>query len=303
MKFEHVLFLWFDKESMYPAQIAKRGVEVGQVYVNQNRVAKFIRNLHIISKLPGVDIWFDDWKKNINNYKVVIVQDSILSVPVVSYLNKYFPNIKIIVWYWNTVETTISVDEFKKFDCEIWTFDHMDAEKFGLKWNNQYYFNNISLPNKETEQDIYFVGRDKGRLENLLKFGNKLENMNISYRFHISSDNFKSKNTIYSKPISYPEVLDDISKSKAILDIVQSNQTGLTLRPLEALFFEKKLITNDKSIANYDFYDERNIFIIGINDINNIYEFVNTPYHKISNDIVNKYDFDSWLKNILNKLS
>lgn len=48
--------------------------------------------------------------------------------------------------------------------------------------------------------------------------------------------------------ISYQENLDNIRKSKCIVDVVQKGQIGLTLRPLESLFFKKKLLTNNKCI-------------------------------------------------------
>ena len=64
---------------------------------------------------------------------------------------------------------------------------------------------------------------------------------------------------------------------------------------MEALFFEKKLITNNKDIKNYDFYNPSNIFILGENNIEDIKEFINKPYEKVEQKIIDYYDFEQWL--------
>ena len=64
---------------------------------------------------------------------------------------------------------------------------------------------------------------------------------------------------------------------------------------MEALFLERKLITNKTDIKNYDFYNHDNIFILGEDNINEIKEFINKPYKKIDQDIIDYYDFDQWL--------
>ena len=51
-------------------------------------------------------------------------------------------------------------------------------------------------------------------------------------------------------------------------EIVQPGQGGLTIRTLEALFYNKKLITNNESITEYDFYNADNIFIYKEQDCN-----------------------------------
>ena len=65
---------------------------------------------------------------------------------------------------------------------------------------------------------------------------------------------------------------------------------------MEALFYEKKLITNNKNIINYDFYCKENIFILEKDDIEELPQFLKTPYKKIDNEIVNKYEFENWLE-------
>jgi hypothetical protein len=102
-------------------------------------------------------------------------------------------------------------------------------------------------------------------------------------------------NPMYKKPISYDDVLVKIGKSKAILDYLSDPSDGLSLRPMESIFHKKKLITNSKLIANYDFYRPQNIFILGRDNLSDLPEFLNSPYEEIDKEIIEKYDFKNWL--------
>ena len=68
-------------------------------------------------------------------------------------------------------------------------------------------------------------------------------------------------------------------KGNIILDIAHPHQKRLSFRPYEAMGLRKKLITTNKDIANYDFYNPNNIFII--DDVYNIHiptDFITSNY-------------------------
>ena len=131
----------------------------------------------------------------------------------------------------------------------------------------------------------------KNRKNEIIELKNKLEQQNLKCNFIVIEDE--------KDYIEYDKYLDLISKSKCILDYNQKGQTGLTLRPMEALFFNKKLITNNKDIKNYNFYNSKNIFILGENKMEEVDKFLNTPSEKIHEDILNNYDFNSWVEKFL----
>ena len=83
--------------------------------------------------------------------------------------------------------------------------------------------------------------------------------------------------------------------SKAVLDIVQEGQIGLTIRTMETLCLHKKLITNNKDIVNYDFYNKNNIFIIGVDSFDDLKLFINTRVGKVDKKILSKYNFVDWV--------
>ena len=102
------------------------------------------------------------------------------------------------------------------------------------------------------------------------------------------------------KCISYKEYLKKIEKSKAILDIIEDTQyPALTLRVLESLFFEKKLVTNNEDIKNYAIYNPNNIFIVKENNITDIIKFLEKPYISLKPEIIDYYDFKNWIKRFI----
>lgn len=297
----NILFLWLNTKEFHAMKAQERGINVEQVFRNVPKILKAIRRVHIELDLPFISFWISEWKEKILDYDVVIIHASKLTPPVVRFIRKKEPNIRIIIWYWNPVDKCVDINKFKKYDCELWTFDEMDHEKYALNYNTQYYFNDVILPNTDDNIDVFFVGGDKGRIANLVSLKEKLDNQNISNYFHITStgkENINYKN-YYSSRISYDEILKYIASCKVIVDYVAEKQTGLTLRPLEAMFFKKKLITNDKSIENKDFYRKDNIFIIGKDEFKDLKAFIEAPYREIPEDVVSRYDFSEWINRFL----
>jgi hypothetical protein len=293
----NTLFLWLNNDEYFAKEVNKNGVRTDQVYkkrMSQSKILRIFRRLNLETKIPFIDYLIGDWKKEINNYQNIIIQASKESVPVVKYIKNNYPNIRIIVWYWNPVEKTVPCE---LFDTEVWSFDMEDCKKFSLKYNTSFYFKSITLQHEKEVIDCFFLGGDKGRINDLLMIEKKMINQGIHPYLHITktSDSGEQYSEIYKPRISYMNALSILGRSKAIIDYVSSNQVGLTLRPLEAIFLKKKLITNDVSITNRDFYCKDNIFILGVDDYNGLKNFLSTPYKDLSEDIVYYYDFDNWL--------
>lgn len=228
------------------------------------------------------------WKKNIKKYDKIIIFESLYNEKISKIIKKNNPQCKIIVYFWNFIDIHNEyILKDKKVD-EFWTFDLKDANKYKLKYNPQFYTKEVKLENNDNETtDIIFLGRMKNRKNKILRIESEIKKRGLITNFKII-ENEKDF-------ISYDEYLKNVSTTKCILDYNQNGQTGLTLRPMEALFLEKKLITNNKDIKNYDFYNPNNIFILGEDNMENIKDFINKPYEKVEQKIIDYYDFEQWL--------
>ena len=101
--------------------------------------------------------------------------------------------------------------------------------------------------------------------------------------------------------LKYEDIQRIIMESKCILELQMEGQSGCTLRTLESMFLNRKLITNNKDIVNYDFYNPNNIFVIENADdfkdrFNDILKFMRSPYQKLPDMVKNNYKFCKWLE-------
>ena len=203
------------------------------------------------------------------------------------------PEVKKCLWIWNPVKKDERESMHRVYDTikcsgfEISTFDKGDAERYNNKLYNQFYRMKQFLSNNEVEYDFYFIGLEKNRGKIIDNLHNQLKEYRCCFKVIRN----------HSEYIPYTENVENIKRASCIIEIVQEGQTGMTLRPLEALAYRKKLISNNKSLRYLDFYNKNNIFILGIDDMTEIGEFLNSPYIPIDDEIVEKYDVLTWIGN------
>lgn len=201
--------------------------------------------------------------------------------------------VKKFFWIWNPIKA----DQEARFESIFLvmremgftpsTFDPSDARKHKLMLFPQFFRMNQPETSQKTEYDFYFVGFEKGRRHLL----NQLERSLAGYKCF-----FKVVNNI-KDCITYEENISNITKSKCLVDIVQEGQEGITLRPLEALAFKKKLITNNKKVQDLEFYNTNNIFILGVDSMEKMNAFLLSDWTDIDDKVVQHYDVNSWVEN------
>lgn len=93
--------------------------------------------------------------------------------------------------------------------------------------------------------------------------------------------------------VDYFSYIDLVSKSRAIIEINEKNQAGCSLRMMEALFFKKKLITNNISIVKDPYYSRSNVFIVGKDNEEELETFIK---EECDNEVdLTKLDFEKWI--------
>lgn len=211
------------------------------------------------------------------------------------------------LWIWNTINYyhLKTLDLIKQTGIKIYTFDPQDSIKYNIGLLNQVYYKE-EIIKKDITYDFFFIGMDKGRSKLLNNLADLLDEKGYKYKFIIvkSENDFNdSSNKIeyIDQPIPYEKILNFISESRIIVDLIQCNQTGITLRTLEALFYEKKLLTNNPHIKQMDIYNPNNILFM---DTNNDYKeeldsFINTKINTYKSEILSKYQIEEWIKKFL----
>lgn len=254
----------------------------------QNKFYRAIRKIHLQSPLPFKSIWYDDWKYNVEKYDTVITADTGNTFAVIKDLKKHYPELRIINWYRNPVSKAAPIITNANDYCEVWSFDKSDCIKYGLQYNPQFCVKCVIQPNNSiAKTDAFFIGGNKGRLEQLLNLETKLQQEGQVTDFKIVGYN--------SGRLTYREVIERIINTKIIVDIQSVGQEGLTLRPIEALLYEKKLITNNINVRTYNFYNSNNIFILNEDSEEKLNQFLKTPYQKMPISIVKEYQIPGWI--------
>lgn len=278
----------------------KKYLSVNNIYRDIHPVLKPFRKLWFDFNLPLKKIWLtNNLYADIKCHQTIILSATQFNLKVSKIIDNFnFKDKRFIFWYWNPVGNIGNPTEVSK-NWEIWSFDKRDCEKYNLSYNNTYYFNEfLKFPKiVQPMYDVLFIGQDKGRIQKLIKISDILDFNQLTYYFHVVRDSTSKISYSYKHKIDYNEILKLTQSSKVLLDIVQKGQSGLTLRVMESLFFSKKIITNNSSIVNYNFYNPQNVFILGIDNTANLVDFITSEPCLIDLSIINQYTISNWLEN------
>lgn len=176
------------------------------------------------------------------------------------------------------------------------TFDPQEAVKYGMKYAEQFFRypseQEIAEATGEPKYDFFFCGERKDRGQRLNELERTLSKMGYRCLFIVVDSD--------TQHISYLQYLMYVRQSRCIVDLQQEGQTGLTRRPIEALFFKKKLLTENSHIISYDFYREENIYVMASGnqmDEAIVHFFLDEqPLVEVPQNIMKKYEVNHWLR-------
>lgn len=136
------------------------------------------------------------------------------------------------------------------------TYDQGEAKKYKIHYfREDTYSKLIPLPSTvDFIYDVFFLGAAKDRLDEILDTYKYLTRNGIKCKFIITGvdeeKKYYSEGIEYSSGISYIDNLQYIIKSKCILEIIQKGSVDITTRALEAIAYQRKLLTNCKVIPD-----------------------------------------------------
>ncbi|WP_348798900.1 hypothetical protein [Flavobacterium adhaerens] len=187
---------------------------------------------------------------------------------------------------------------------KVYSFEKKDCEKYNLNFITNWIYPMDSSNSNKNQLHLYNISSRDKRTSLLSKIARTLKENNIGYKIVIydKKNRKQDPNLEYtSKPIPLNKVWEHLQNAKVLLDINRDKQNGLTFRVFESIGLEKKLITTNKDIQNYNFYNPNNILIIDEKNPIIPLTFFNTDYEKIPNHIVEEYSIKKWLHKILNQ--
>lgn len=292
----------FDKFVIRNLTPLNSNIEVRDVFKGNNKFfRKIIKTIKKYGSIPLFSLCLNISKKEIKKYSQIILFDDYPDDLLIKWIKKSNSKCKIKLWLWNIPD--YSIDRLKDF-CNIYCFDQAYAKCQNINFIEQFYFDQYvnGLDTNLIEQQVCYIGYDKDRRELLDRLAKVFDRESISYKFQLISDKqqgeVNGQYQIQKKPVEYTTVIDTDCKSNAIVELVSGTQQGLTWRALEALFLNKKLITNNIAVKKFDFYRKENIFVIDEDKFDDLSQFLSNPSVEIDSSIKDKYRVKSWLSEI-----
>lgn len=274
--------------------LEKDGYTVFHPYRYKTIIGRIL--LEIFSRLNLPQTFLFNKKITKVTAKYIIILDSIVTKKFLLWVQKNFPDSKIIFKYTNMVgKARHLLPSQIPQGIDIWTYDKHDSEAYNIKLNKcGGYCTSLIGEKREKIYDVVYVGRDKGRASYIMKLKKKFESMGLVVKFLIiPTTRISRKKSYYSRPIPYKEVIKLITESRAILNVLLPDQQGATLRDYESIYNEVKLITTNTKIKNLDFYDKENIFILNEDNLNDLKSFLYSPYKKLSEELLKQYSINT----------
>ena len=232
----------------------------------------------------------------------------------IEWLKGHYKNSEIILYMWDSFRNKVNTGDYLPFCDRAITFDPEDLKTNPeLEFRPLFYLNTYAdiAKTKKFDYDVSFVATghsDRYVISNKVKSQiEKNGGVMYSYLFLQSKKLFaylKLTNSKFKKAkvddfnyqsLATNDLLNIIAKSKAVLDVQHPMQTGLTMRTIEMIGAERKLITTNSAVKRYDFYNPNNIFVIDREDPVVEQSFISTPYEPIPQDLYHKYSLDGWL--------
>ncbi|MDD4589520.1 MAG: hypothetical protein PHG06_03675 [Parabacteroides sp.] len=279
-----VLFIEPEQGFYYPF-IKSDGLNIVSPYKGgKSLFLRIFRELHFRLNLPCKYVWYNS--KTINKYSTFFVFEELLITDFLKWLYQKDPDRLIVLFYANICKPFNHADMFDDKWCIKWSGDPEDCTMYRMNMctESTSFFKSWHIVKRNPDIDVFYIGRDKGRLDYLLGLEKNLRDLGLNPYFHIASG---VKYTIkrdhhYKSLIPYSKVLEYLSHSRAILHLEQGAQACITIRLQESLVNRIKLITDSKDIKKYKFYDPDNIFILGEDDISTLPRFLDKPYKEVN---------------------
>ena len=186
---------------------------------------------------------------------------------------------------------------------KAYTFDPLDALAYGFELTEQV-FRHDAMPGDgiaSRDIDLCFVGSDKGRLPELVRWKQLFEREGLRTHLHVVADRRKAYGPreaalVTTARLSYAANLALVRRSRCLLEVLQDTQSGPTMRSIEALFFDCKLITNNVSIVDCEFYHPSRIFVVGRDRPEDLWSFLQSPVERAGEALLGKHEIRSWLR-------
>ena len=289
------------------AIIGKSDRESEAEKMNKNDVLLVAKNksLYFLPSIRSLDVWsgkdllqsefIKSARQQLANYQLIVFLDYGFDMEMARRVRP-FTNAKIVLFFWNHFkaehEAMLKQAQDEPAIDEIYHFDFLEAKELGLKHNSSFYSKHMDFSSSEPKTDLFFGATNNGRKERAEKYKQEFTKRGVTTNYFI----LPLRGNEQPGYLTYEEYLKKTGESRGILELLREGQQGVTLRTFESMYFQKKLVTDNQAIAHYQFYHSENIFLLQERDLDELPEFLHTPFQPIPSELLEFFDAENWAK-------
>ncbi|MFH0709184.1 MAG: hypothetical protein V2A75_03165 [Pseudomonadota bacterium] len=243
--------------------------------------------------------------------KVFFITTHFFSIDNLDKLKESQHRAEFISYHWDSLSKDYRYLETRDYFNRIYSFDKADCDRHGILYLPLFasgIYSGFSERKGEQDMDIYMVGSivQTKRYQLVQEFKNFCHKNGISFYFHLKVTPVTYLKLLLSRVIprgvSFHTMEGNLMKeivgrSRAVLDVTNHEQSGLTMRVIENIAIGKKLVTTNINIEKEPFYNKNQVFLLGKDNMNRLKDFIMLDI-KIEKHPELFLDF--WLKKIFN---
>lgn len=186
----------------------------------------------------------------------------------------------------------------------IYTFDLDDANKYGFRFISNYIYIDKKplVAASELPTDIFMIASIDERLPLWNKVSAYCREKGIQTDFICVGKREPAEldaGIVYSKNNLFLEAIENrMHQSKAFLDLIRTEQNGLSFRIFEAMAYQRKIITSNTSVTRYPFYNPNNILVLNESTISDIKAFMERPFEPLTEEMYHHYTVSNWVDTV-----
>ena len=248
---------------------------------------------------------------------VLVVKGEGINEESVATLRRAWPKAEFVLYLWDSVcNIPDCANRMKHYD-RVLTFDPGDARTYGIPYLPIPYGKEQqhSEPAQHYDYDVAFIGTAHSVRPRVVKqiaaqcqqMGRKCYTYFYSphpmvYLLNrLTNPNYRwiKRSEIHFDSLSSEEVCRIYASSRCVLDVEHPRQQGTTTRPIEMLPMRKKIITTNRHVQDFPFYNENNFCIVDREQPQIDEAFFDLPYLPVDAETLDQYSPAAFARELL----
>lgn len=239
---------------------------------------------------------------------VLVVKGDSLDIGFFDHLRQAQTGARFILYQWDSIARVRNFSALRKRFDRCLTFDRIDAVSDpGLVFRPLFFSRQVQTPEAHP-QGLVFIGSlhsERLKLARSIKARAEAQGVPALIYVRVGLFNFIRQlfacdlTDIHFRPLAYETYIAWTKQAEAVIDLPHPLQTGLTIRTAEAIGLGKKIITTNKDVVHYPFYDPENICLVNEDDPVIAEGFLNSTPAAYDPEVVRHFSLRQWLLDVL----